>query len=303
MRKIFLQILFTFLYFSINAQEQLIGYQAVIRKMDNSIVSNQDIGIKVSILLNSINGNTVYSESHKSKTNLNGLISIEIGNGQNKVGLLSEIDWLAAKFFVKTEYDLLGGTNYTLNNTSQLLTTPVALAAYSAKRLTKHYIGEFHEGGIIFHVYNDQNGIEHGLIMMTENITENSVWSNVTTELIGNKANNSWDGIRNILGIINQSGHSTSAAQLCDNLNFSGFSDWYLPSLDELNLMYSARYEINRVADIDNDPSTVTFNHYDYLWSSTEAKSGTAWLVHFAVGESNTNSKANGFPVRAIRKF
>ena len=105
------------------------SYQAVIRDNSNALVTNQIIGMQISILQGSANGTAVYAETQTPTTNTNGLASIEIGGGTVVSGNFSTIDWANGPYFIKTETDPAGGTNYTITGTSQLLSVPFALYA------------------------------------------------------------------------------------------------------------------------------------------------------------------------------
>lgn len=109
-----------------------ISYQAVIRDTDENLVTNQSIGMQISILQGSENGTEVYVERQFPSTNANGLIRIEIGNGTVVSGDFISIDWSYGPYFIKTETDLDGGANYTITGTSQLLSVPYALHAKEA---------------------------------------------------------------------------------------------------------------------------------------------------------------------------
>jgi uncharacterized protein (TIGR02145 family) len=78
-------------------------------------------------LQGSANGSAVYSETHAPQTNANGLATLEIGGGSLLSGNFANINWANGPFFVKTETDPNGGNNYTITNTSQLLSVPYAL--------------------------------------------------------------------------------------------------------------------------------------------------------------------------------
>jgi hypothetical protein len=110
---------------------QKMSYQAVIRNNQNALISNQAIGMRVSILQGSTIGTTVYVETHTPTTNVNGLASIEIGGGTIVNGTFAGISWSNGPFFVKTETDPTGGSNYSISGTSQLLSVPYALFAGS----------------------------------------------------------------------------------------------------------------------------------------------------------------------------
>ena len=110
----------------------MMSYQAVIRNVSNNLVVNKTVGVKISILKGGVNGTPVYVESHAVRTNANGMVSLYIGNGDVSQGAFSSIDWASGLFFIKTETDPDGGSNYTISGTSQLLSVPYALYAKSA---------------------------------------------------------------------------------------------------------------------------------------------------------------------------
>jgi hypothetical protein len=108
---------------------QKMSYQSVIRKADGSLVSNSSVKIKISILQGSASGTASYVETQTATTNLNGLATLEIGGGTPVTGTFSDINWGSGTYFIKTETDPTGGTNYTISGTSQLLSVPYALYA------------------------------------------------------------------------------------------------------------------------------------------------------------------------------
>ena len=114
--------------------------------------------------------------------------------------------------------------------------------------------GEPFEGGII--VYIDEKG-EHGLICSKNDIGE------------GN-----WE----------------EAKKLCKKYEEGGFSDWRLPTKDELNMMYLKESEIGGFAS-------------NFYWSSTEANYGNAWRQGFRSGVQDKISFNATFRVRAVRAF
>jgi formylglycine-generating enzyme required for sulfatase activity len=111
---------------------QKFSYQSVIRNAGNQLVANQNVGIKISILQGTATGSTVYTETHNPLTNVNGLAILEIGGGTVLSGNFATINWANGPFFVKTETDLNGSSNYTITNTTQLLSVPYALYASTA---------------------------------------------------------------------------------------------------------------------------------------------------------------------------
>ncbi len=112
------------------------SYQAVIRNNSNALVTNQSVGMRISILQGSESGTVVYAETQTSTTNANGLVSIEIGGGTVELGNFSTINWANGTYFVKTETDPIGGTSYSITVTNQLLSVPYALHAKTATSIT-----------------------------------------------------------------------------------------------------------------------------------------------------------------------
>jgi hypothetical protein len=94
-------------------------------------VINQSVGIRISILQRIITGTVVYQETYNPnpQTNANGMLNLEIGGGLAITGTFSEIDWSSGPYFLKTETDPTGGTNYAIIGTSQLLSVPYAMYA------------------------------------------------------------------------------------------------------------------------------------------------------------------------------
>ena len=133
MKKIYTLLSAVLLSASLWAQvPQSFSYQAVVRGANNVLVIDKVVGMKVSILQGSENGTVVYSESHSSKSNSNGLVSVAIGTGNVLSGVFTKIDWSNGIYFIKTETDPLGGTAYALSSVSQLLSVPYALYAGNA---------------------------------------------------------------------------------------------------------------------------------------------------------------------------
>ncbi|MBO9700610.1 MAG: collagen-like protein [Sporocytophaga sp.] len=107
----------------------LLSYQAVVRNSTNGLVANTTVSVKISILQTSATGTEVYSESHQVESNSNGLISLAIGGGTVLSGSFAAIDWSKGPYFIQTEIDPTGGSNYTITSVSQLLSVPYALYA------------------------------------------------------------------------------------------------------------------------------------------------------------------------------
>lgn len=106
-----------------------ISYQSTVRNGAGNLVSNSPVGVRISILQGAVNGSAVYVETHNVTSNTNGLVSLQIGGGASVIGNMASINWALGPYFIKTETDPAGGTNYTLAGTSQLLSVPYALYA------------------------------------------------------------------------------------------------------------------------------------------------------------------------------
>ena len=100
-------------------------YQAIARDNQGEVIVNQEIGIKISILNDSVDSNAIYTETHSILTNKFGLINLAIGKG-NSSNDFTGIDWSEGPYFIKVEMDETGGTDYKLMGISQLLSVPYA---------------------------------------------------------------------------------------------------------------------------------------------------------------------------------
>ncbi|MCU0849218.1 MAG: DUF1566 domain-containing protein [Spirochaetes bacterium] len=100
-------------------------------------------------------------------------------------------------------------------------------------------------------------------------------------------------GRSNTRAIVNGCGEAGLAAKLCADFRGGGKSDWFLPSKDELNLMYT-NLQKNGVGGF----------AAGYYWSSSENDAGNAWLQGFDIGFQSDVSKASSYVrVRAVRAF
>lgn len=136
----FFKNIFIFLLFvgsNLYSQNQYMSYQAVVRNAGGTLISNSTVGIKISIIYDDGVGGpitTYYSENHTVVTNPNGLATLKIGNGSNPIGDFNAIPWRnGITLKLKTEIDPLGGTNYTIIGSSDLLAVPHSYTADYAK--------------------------------------------------------------------------------------------------------------------------------------------------------------------------
>lgn len=139
-------IAFFFLLFStaslVFAQvPQQFNYQGVARDNNGTELPNQSIGLQISLHSGSPSGTTVYQETHSTTTNQFGLFNLQIGTGNIVSGAFNTIDWGGNVYYVQTEMDASGGSNYTDMGTSQLLSVPYALYAETSSEALTGLVG------------------------------------------------------------------------------------------------------------------------------------------------------------------
>jgi len=133
MKKILFPFLFLLATTALWAQApQRISYQSIIRDANKVVVASSPVGIKISLLQGTATGPAVYVETHRSTTNANGLVSLEIGTGTVLSGTFAGIDWSNGPYLIQTETDPTGGTNYSIPGIAALNSVPYALNAANA---------------------------------------------------------------------------------------------------------------------------------------------------------------------------
>jgi hypothetical protein len=176
-----------------------------------------------------------------------------------------------------------------------------------------HFVGELFGGGIVFYVDHTN---QHGLICSLIDLSKSQNWSNVHLRLIGPDSQSDWDGLKNSNAIVSQENHKMSAAELClDYVNkdygTGSFSDWYLPTIDDLNILFNNKRFINKTIESDGNELTEGLSKAKY-WSSTEYTNEQAWCFNFTYGIVDGSltklyyhllEKRNQEYVRAIREF
>ncbi len=435
---------------------QKMSFQGVIRNSSNELLTNQIIGMRIQILQGSEFGASVFVETHTPTTNANGLVTLEIGTGTAILGAFADINWASGPYYILTETDPSGGTNYNISSTSELLSVPYALFSASGTPGPQGPQGEpgatgpqgpagtippgtnvgemmywngtawvaiapgtngqtltfcngvptwgpcpsdnliivacdsytwsnndqtYTSSGI--YTGNEINGIVQTLnltiIVSTTNTTnvtatDTYTWSNTgetytasgiytgtttnciteildltieTTPVVGDPfqggvlayllqpgdigydpnvphgiiaapndlSSTTWGcggtlisgadgtaigtGALNTTQILNGCPSPTIAAGVCQNLVLNGYDDWYLPSRNELTILYNNREVIGGFTT-----SNVGFG-LEYYWSSTEYNNDAsfAWVRDFGSGYSGNGGKNGSYRVRPIRQF
>jgi hypothetical protein len=129
MRTLLLTIItLTLSFIALGQSPEGFKYQAVIRDAGNLTLTDQAVGMQLSIQQGSIGGTSVYTETFSITTNAYGLVNLEIGTGLSTDDF-SMIDWANGPYFMETAVDLTGGMTYEVMGTSQLMSVPYALYA------------------------------------------------------------------------------------------------------------------------------------------------------------------------------
>ena len=292
MKKIYSILAGLLLTASVFAQApQKMSYQAVIRNSSNALITSTLVGMQISVLQGSSTGTAVYVETQTPSTNANGLVSVEIGGGTVVSGNFSTINWANGPYFIKTETDPTGGTAYTITGTNELMSVPYALNAANANvGGFTHYLGEAFNGGIIYYLYKGSDGLEHGLIVA---LTESTPLAWQTTGTLVN-ANRTEDGAYNT-ALMTGSPAATYIATLG--------AGWYLPSLDELGLLYYNRYSAQKGLRLGGNTLLQWNSLTAWYWSSSEYDASYAFRYSFLDGIADQNIKTTACYVRAVRAF
>jgi hypothetical protein len=113
-----------------NAQvPESLNFQAEIRGIQNELIANSPLGIRLSILKGSESGEVVYTEIHNISTDSLGILNLLIGGGTPSLGLFSLINWSNDSYYIKSEIDPNGGADYSITGMAKLQSVPYALYA------------------------------------------------------------------------------------------------------------------------------------------------------------------------------
>jgi hypothetical protein len=182
-----------------------------------------------------------------------------------------------------------GSNDFILNTSINLTFSRTTAAPYT--------IGESALGGKIAYILVSGDAgydasVQHGLVVATTDQSSGIRWFNGSYTTTGATGTAIGTGFANTNTIITSQGATATsyAAGLARAHNGGGFTDWYLPSKDELDKLYDNRVAISG------------FNSAFY-WSSSENGSMSAWEQSFVNGDQNDNFKFSTYNVRAVRAF
>jgi len=299
---------------------QGIPYQAAARNSSGEVLASSPISVRFSIHDATADGIVVYSETHSISTTAQGMFSVHVGQGTPVSGTFAGINWGTNNKYLQVELDAAGGSSYTDMGTQQMMSVPYALNTGSMKLMvsttgdtlysgggnsiivpgisvanTPLSIGMSYGGGIIAYILVSGDpgyiaGETHGIIAAPSDQSTGIQWGCYsTTTLVGGTSTALGTGAANTAIVSSACGAGT-AASLCADLVLGGYSDWYLPSRDELNKLF-----INRSAI-----GGFTTGSY---WSSSERNAPNSWIINFSSGDPASFNKNFTPNLRAVRAF
>jgi hypothetical protein len=240
-------------------------------------------------VISNANGNQIIERGIVYSTTPNPTISsnrIVIGNGIGTFDTISALNYQYVHLLKPNTTYYVRAYAVTENN----------ISAYgnevSFTTLTIGQVGP--GGGIVFFNKGNATGGWQFLETALSNQSTGINWGCDTLNPIPGTQSSVGSGETNTALIVAGCTDPSFAAKLCANLTLGGQSDWFLPSKDELNLMYKNLHLNNQG----------NFNTSTYYWSSTEMNSDNAWCFKFLNGDAGQGYKAiASFYVRAVRAF
>jgi hypothetical protein len=165
--------------------------------------------------------------------------------------------------------------------------------------------GQTYGGGLIFYLDTmDVYPLFEGLIASPVDQSPGAEWGCVSTFIDGTESGIGF-GASNTSAIVLGCAESEIAARLCDELLDGTYDDWYLPSIDELNLMWEnlADSDGNDSNSGPDDPNNLGGFSDAFYWSSTETDAFFASSQYFFNGNQSLDNKINSYYVRAARSY
>ena len=307
MKKI-LYILFIIPLIALGQVPQGVNYQAVAYDSEGFEISNQDISVRLGILLGGVDAEASYTEVHSVTTDDFGLFSLVISQGETS-DTFSSINWEEGAYLkVEVDEDLDG--EYSIMGVSSFNAVPYALSAPTSDEVLSKIlslentidslenrvkVGDYAQGGIVFYV--DEMG-NHGLVAAIYDLPGTYVWGCSDIGIIGADGTEIGTGFQNTLDILNQCQDELIAARVCSDYELGDYNDWFLPSIDELNLMLFSigQFGLNNVGQFFGE---VYCSSTEYFAFNTN---GYAVCINIE-GVSTTCGKNYNTSIRPIRSF
>lgn len=238
---------------------------------------------------------TTYTITYDGNENTGGSVPVDTTNYEEgaavtvmgNTGSLERTDFYFVTWNTQADGE---GTDYAGGETFTMGTSDVTLYAKWGEVYETGDTGP--ASGLIFYDKGDYSDGWRYLEAAPSDQSDGIMWYNGTNVETGATATAAGTGEANTSAIVSAQGDGDYAAQICDDLELGGFDDWFLPSRDELDLMYMNLAAIG-LGDFANTR----------YWSSTETNGVFAYAEYFNSGSVNDAEKSNTFRVRAIRAF